>query len=69
MHKKSIAKTTDLTPLSPESDKLYNLQSRHNYFGFKNKLSAYDYVNRYNGRVDKVIKIYNQIKKVLKNDL
>lgn len=47
-----------------ECDKLDNLQSKSTYFGFKNKLCAYDYINKYNDRVDKVMKIYNQIKKV-----
>lgn len=47
-----------------ESNKLDNLQPKPHYLSCNNKLSAYDYINKYNDRVDKVIKIYNQIKEL-----
>lgn len=45
-------------------DKKSNLYGEISYFGSEIELSAYDYINRYNDRVDKVIKMYNQIKKL-----
>lgn len=47
----------------PDDEKVSNLDSRSRYF-IKKESSAYDYLARYNNRVEKMNKIYNQMKKL-----
>lgn len=50
-----------------DSEKIENLVGDRDAFGYKinkNETSAYDYINHYNDRVEKVKKVYNCIKEV-----
>lgn len=47
-----------------DSDKMENLQGIISVFNTENKLYAYDYLNRFNNRLDKIEQIYKQIKKL-----
>lgn len=47
-----------------DDEKIENLRGVSTYFNTDNKLYAYDYLNRFNHRLDKVEKMYNQIKEL-----